>query len=44
VRQEHIASGGSLRDVQQMAGHASLSTTQGYIEGDNDAKRKVVNL
>jgi integrase/recombinase XerD len=36
--------GGSLRDVQQLAGHTSLSTTQRYIEGDNDAKRKVIGL
>ena len=36
--------GGSLRDVQQMAGHSNLGTTQRYIEGDTDAKRKVVNL
>jgi integrase/recombinase XerD len=36
--------GGSLRDVQQLAGHSSLSMTQRYIEGDSDAKRKLVNL
>ena len=36
--------GGSLRDVQQLAGHASLSMTQRYIEGDTDAKRKLINL
>lgn len=36
--------GGSIRDVQQLAGHRSLGTTQGYIEGDTDAKRKLVNL
>ena len=35
---------GSLRDVQQLAGHASLNMTQRYIEGDSDAKRKLVNL
>ena len=33
--------GGSVRDVQQLAGHASLQTTQRYIEGDTDAKRKL---
>jgi integrase/recombinase XerD len=33
-----------LRDVQQLAGHSSLSTTQRYIEGDSDAKRKLVDL
>ncbi|MBC7907519.1 MAG: site-specific integrase [Rhodospirillaceae bacterium] len=36
--------GGSLRDVQQLAGHASLQTTQRYVEGDSEAKRKLVNL
>ena len=36
--------GGSLRDIQQLAGHASLGTTARYIEGDADAKRKVVTL
>jgi site-specific recombinase XerC len=36
--------GGSLRDVQQLAGHASLGTTARYIEGDHDAQRKVVAL
>lgn len=39
-----IQAGGSLRDVQQLAGHASLQMTQSYIEGDNEAKRKVVDL
>jgi integrase len=34
----------SVRDVQQLAGHASLQTTQRYIEGDTDAKRKLVQL
>jgi integrase/recombinase XerD len=36
--------GGSVRDVQQLAGHASLQTTQRYIDGDTDAKRKLVQL
>ena len=36
--------GGSLRDVQQLAGHASLATTQRYVEGSTDAKRRLVNL
>ena len=36
--------GGSLRDVQALAGHASLAVTQRYIEGDNEARRKIVDL
>lgn len=36
--------GGSLRDVQALARHSSLSMTQRYIEADVDAQRKVVEL
>jgi integrase/recombinase XerD len=39
-----VEAGGSLRDVQELAGHAGLATTQRYIQGDTDAKRKVVAL
>jgi integrase/recombinase XerD len=39
-----VEAGGSLRDIQQLAGHKSLQTTQRYIEGDNDAKRRVIDL
>jgi integrase len=36
--------GGSLRDVQELAGHRSLATTEGYIQGDRDIQRKLVRL
>ena len=36
--------GGSLRDVQMLAGHRNLQTTQRYIEHDVESQRKVVNL
>jgi integrase len=36
--------GGSLKDVQEMAGHAALSTTQGYIDENKNAKRRVVDM
>ena len=36
--------GGSLRDIQALAGHASLGTTARYIEADAEAQKKVVAL
>lgn len=36
--------GGSLRDVQMLAGHSSLSVTQRYIEADSEAQRRVVDV
>jgi integrase/recombinase XerD len=36
--------GGSLRDVQMLAGHSSLAVTQRYIEGDGAARKKIVHI
>jgi integrase/recombinase XerD len=36
--------GGSLRDVQDLAGHRALSTTQLYIAKSPDAQRRIVDL
>jgi integrase/recombinase XerD len=35
---------GSLRDVQILAGHSALTTTQRYIEGSGDAQKRIVDL
>jgi integrase/recombinase XerC len=37
-----VSCGGSLKEVQELAGHSSLSVTQRYIDSSADAKRKVV--
>lgn len=36
--------GGSLKDVQMLAGHSNLSTTSRYIQHDSDAMKKIVEL
>ena len=43
ARRTHEA-GCSLRDVQLLAGHRSLLTTQAYIEGSSSGQRKLVHL
>jgi integrase len=36
--------GGSLRDVQMLAGHSNLRTTQAYIEANAEAQVRIVEL
>ena len=36
--------GGSLRDVQMLAGHSALTMTQRYIDADAAAQRRIVEL
>ena len=36
--------GGSLRDIQLLAGHSNLATTQRYIEANGEAQRRIVEL
>ena len=36
--------GGSLRDVQELAGHRALTTTERYIQGNRDAQRVMVSM
>lgn len=36
--------GGSLRDVQELAGHRAITTTERYIEGDRSVQRKLIAL
>jgi integrase/recombinase XerD len=36
--------GGSLRDVQKLAGHRSIMQTQTYIDADAFAQRRLVSL
>ncbi|WP_267396512.1 MULTISPECIES: site-specific integrase [unclassified Sphingomonas] len=36
--------GGSLRDIQELAGHRQLVTTERYIEGSREAQRRLIRL
>lgn len=36
--------GGSLRDVQELAGHRALTTTERYIQGDRAVQHQLVSL
>jgi integrase len=36
--------GGSLRDVQMLAGHSSLTVTQRYIDADSEAQKRLIAL
>lgn len=36
--------GGSLGNVQMLAGHSSFSATQQYIEDDSEERKKIVDL
>jgi integrase len=42
--QKIVAAGGTLADVQELMGHKALSTTRSYIETDEEAQRRVVDL
>ncbi len=36
--------GGSVRDVQLLAGHSNMRTTQQYIDANGEAQKRVVDL
>jgi integrase len=44
LAQKIVEAGGSPRDVQELAGHSSLATTQRYIQGNSNAKRRAIAL
>lgn len=36
--------GGSLRDIQSLAGHSNIATTQRYIDVNENAKKQIVDI
>lgn len=36
--------GGSLRDIQELAGHRAITTTERYIAGSRDAQVRLISL
>ena len=44
VAKKISAVGGSMRDVQSLAGHSNLQTTQRYIEVDTQSQQKVIEV
>ncbi len=45
VRQALLSlAGGSMRDVQALARHANLQTTQRYVEENSEAQKQVVEM
>ena len=43
IAREISAVGGSIRDVQNLAGHSSLENTRLYIDAHNDAQKRVID-
>lgn len=39
-----VSLGGSLRDVQELAGHRSLEVTERYIVGDRNVQRRLIAI
>ena len=44
VARKIVEAGGSMKDVQSLAGHEDMKTTSRYIDTDEEAQRKVVDL
>lgn len=44
IARKIVEHGGSLKDVQDLAGHSDIRTTSGYIDVNEDAQRSVVRI